>query len=124
MVAKNNVKEEDLKRERKVAMKKSATTITGVMFIVFAFWGFSWAAEDIKVIGYLNINKASIEELQMLPDIDEKTAENIVYFREANGPFFMVDDLLKVKGMNTKKFESIRPVIRTEGESTLRVVGL
>jgi len=105
-------------------MKRTAVTITGVMCIVLASWSFSNAAEDLKVIGFLNINYASVEELRMLPGIDEVTAKNIVYFRQANGPFFIIEELVKIKGMSAKKFESIRPIIRVDGKSTLRVVGL
>ena len=105
-------------------MKKTALTITGVMLVLFASLSVSSAAEDFKVIGFLNVNTASIEDFQLLPGIDEKIAENIVYFRETNGPFFMIEELLNVKGMNTKNFELIRSTIRLEGESTLRVIGL
>ena len=105
-------------------MKKTAVTITGVMCIVLAWWSFSNAAEDLKVIGFLNINRATIEELQILPGIDEATAINIVKFRQTNGPFSIIDELLKVKGMSADTFELIRPTIRVDGESTLRIVGL
>jgi len=105
-------------------MKKTALIITGVMCLVLAFWSFSFAAEDLKTMGYLNINYASVEELQMLPGLDEITAKNITYFRQANGPFSTIDDLLKVNGMTPEKLEAIRPTIRVEGKSTLQAAGL
>ena len=105
-------------------MKRTAVTITGVMCLVLASWSFSGAAEDIKTIGFLNINYASVEKMQMLPGMDQMTAQNIVYFRQTNGSFSSVDELLKVKGMSPEKLEAIRPSIRLEGESTFRVVGL
>jgi len=105
-------------------MKRAALTIAGVMCLMLALWSFSNAAEDLKTIGYLNINYASVEELQMLPGLDETTARNILYFRESNGPFSTIDDMLKVNGMTPEKLEAIKPSIRIEGKSTLQAVGL
>ncbi len=105
-------------------MRRTAFTITAVMCLVLAFWASSNAAEDLKTIGYLNINYASVEELQMLPGLDEITAKNITYFRHANGPFSTVDDLLKVNGMTPEKLEAIKPTIRVEGKTTLQAAGL
>ena len=103
-------------------MKRVALTILGVIFLLFASWGIVSGAEEVKLEGILNINSASIEQLQMLPTIDETIAKNIVYFREANGPFPMVDDLIKVNGMTDQHLEAIRPYVATEGESTLKVM--
>ena len=103
-------------------MKRVALTILGVIFLLFASWGIVSGAEEVKLEGILNINSASIEQLQMLPTIDETIAKNIVYFREANGPFPMVDDLIKVNGMTDQHLEAVRPYVSTEGESTLKVM--
>ncbi len=79
-------------------------------------------ASAVTCEGMLNINTASVEELQMLPGIGESTAQNIVDFREANGPFASIDDLLKVRGIGEVKLEAIRPFVGLEGESTLRII--
>ena len=44
----------------------------------------------------LNINTASIEELEKLPYIGRKTAESIVAFREQNGPFRRTEHLMLI----------------------------
>lgn len=103
-------------------MKRVALTIIGVVFLLFASWGIVYGAEGATVEGVLNVNSASVEELQNLPGIDETVAKNIVYFREANGPFSMVDELIKVNGMTDQHLESIRPYVNTEGESTLKIM--
>ncbi|HQI00872.1 MAG TPA: helix-hairpin-helix domain-containing protein [Deltaproteobacteria bacterium] len=59
----------------------------------------------------VDINTASAEELQSVPGIDQTLAQNIVSYREANGPFSSVDDLLKVQGMDQQKLDSIRSYI-------------
>ena len=53
----------------------------------------------------ININTASIDELTQLQKVGPKTAENIVAYRDANGPFKTVDDLKNVKGVGDKILE-------------------
>ena len=53
----------------------------------------------------ININTASVEELTQLQKVGQKTAENIVAYRDANGPFKTVDDLTNVKGIGEKILE-------------------
>lgn len=65
------------------------------------------ASEIIKV----NINTGSIEDLMTLPGIGEKTARNIMVWREKEGPFKSPEDLLDVKGIGTKKFKKLEPFI-------------
>lgn len=103
-------------------MRRVALAVIGVVFLIFASWGMVYGAEGAKLEGVLNVNSASVEELQSLPGIDETIAKNIVYFREANGPFSMTDELIKVNGMTDQHLDAIRPYISTEGESTLKVM--
>ena len=72
--------------------------------------------------GFLNINTATYEQLIMLPDMSEEMAENIIAYREANGPFADVDELIKVKGFWYTYIEQLKPYVRLEGENTLREV--
>lgn len=53
----------------------------------------------------ININTASVDELTQLQKVGPKTAENIVAYRDANGPFKTVDDLKNVKGVGDKILE-------------------
>jgi len=53
----------------------------------------------------ININTASAEELTDLNKIGPKTAQRIVAYREANGPFKTVEDLVNVKGVGDKILE-------------------
>ncbi|MFE6306969.1 helix-hairpin-helix domain-containing protein [Nocardiopsis sp. NPDC057823] len=57
----------------------------------------------------VNINQADEAELETLPRVGEVTAVNIVSYREANGPFTSVDDLLNVDRIGAKTLEEIRP---------------
>ncbi|MEW5763126.1 MAG: ComEA family DNA-binding protein [Bacillota bacterium] len=56
----------------------------------------------------ININTADAAELDRLPGIGPALAERIVRYREENGPFASVDDLLNVSGIGEKKLEGLR----------------
>ncbi len=57
----------------------------------------------------INLNKATIEELTLLPGVGPATAEKIIEQRKTNGAFSSVDDLDEIKGIGEKKLEKIRP---------------
>ena len=61
-----------------------------------------------KVEAAVNLNTASVKELQSLPGIGKVTAERIVAFRTEKGIFTSPEDLLKVKGVGKKTLEKIR----------------
>ena len=59
----------------------------------------------------LNINTASVEELQTLPNIGVQMAQRIVDYREQHGKFANVEALQKVKGIGAKRLEKLRPFV-------------
>lgn len=59
----------------------------------------------------VNINFATVEELDGLPGVGEATAQAIVEDREANGAFASIEDLMRVSGIGEKKFEKLRDLI-------------
>lgn len=62
----------------------------------------------------ININLATVDELERLPHIGRKTAEAIVAFREQNGQFRRVEQLMLVRGMSEARFAELRPMLRIE----------
>lgn len=56
----------------------------------------------------VNINTASVEELQTLSGVGEVTARAIVDEREQNGPYATVEDIMRVSGIGEKKFAKLR----------------
>lgn len=56
----------------------------------------------------VNINKADVATLATLTGIGEKTAQKIIDYREENGPFATVEEIMKVSGIGENKFEAIR----------------
>ncbi len=71
--------------------------------------------------GVVNVNTATAAQLQLLPRIGPAMAERIIEFRQVNGPFRKVDELLAVRGIGSKSLESMRSHIVTEGKTTLTV---
>ena len=64
--------------------------------------------------GRVNINLASLTELQTLPGIGPVIAQNIIDFREANNGFNSVDDLLNVPRIGPATLENIRNNVTVE----------
>ena len=63
----------------------------------------------------LNINTASVDELQTLPSIGEATAQRIIDYRTQHGDFSSVNDLQNVRGIGAKTLEKLRPFISAVG---------
>ncbi|WP_416653893.1 helix-hairpin-helix domain-containing protein [Bacillus amyloliquefaciens] len=59
----------------------------------------------------VNINTASLDELQAIPGVGQKKAEAIIAYREENGRFQTAEDLKNVSGFGEKSFERIKTSI-------------
>lgn len=59
----------------------------------------------------VDINQATVEDFIQLPQIGEVIAKRIIEYRQQNGEFKQLGELLKVKGIGPKKFEAIKPFI-------------
>ncbi len=64
-----------------------------------------------KPLKLININEASLKELQKLPEIGEKLAERIIFWRNDSGGFLKKEDIMKVRGIGEKKYEKIKDFI-------------
>lgn len=59
----------------------------------------------------MNLNTATLEDLQTLNGIGPSKAQAILTYREENGPFKTVEDLLQVSGIGEKSLEKIKAEI-------------
>ena len=66
------------------------------------------AASSHDKNGMVNINTASLEELTALPGIGESIAGKVIRYREENGSFSCVEDIMKINGIKNKLFEKIK----------------
>ena len=69
--------------------------------------------------GVVNINTADAQALMLLPRVGPAIAERIIEFREKNGKFKSVEDLMLVRGVGEKTFELLEPYLAISGETTL-----
>lgn len=60
----------------------------------------------------VDLNTATVEQLQTVRGIGPALAKRIVAFREEHGAFDRVDDLLKVRGIGEKSLDKLRPYVR------------
>ena len=65
-----------------------------------------------KATGPIALNRASAKELEALDGIGPVLAARIVAYRNQNGPFLTVDDLMKVSGIGTVKFAQFKEKLR------------
>ena len=59
----------------------------------------------------ININTAGTDELMMLEGIGEKTAKNIIDYREENGGFTKPADIINVDGIGEKRYDLIKEIL-------------
>ena len=74
--------------------------------------GPSNAAPSNNVPASVDINQATVADLDRLPGIGPSTARAIVDHRTRNGPFASVDDLLAVRGIGPAKLAELRALVR------------
>jgi competence protein ComEA len=64
--------------------------------------------EARPAVASINLNTATAAELEKLPGIGQKVAARIVEYRQKNGPFKKVEELMNVQGIGEKSFLQFR----------------
>lgn len=62
----------------------------------------------------ININIATVEQLETLPYIGVETAKDIISYREKNGAFKTIEEIMKVAGIKESRFSRIKDLITVE----------
>jgi competence protein ComEA len=66
-------------------------------------------AADTKAVGAaVNLNTASASQLEAVPGIGSKMAQRIVEYRQKNGAFKKIEELMNVKGIGEKSFLKLK----------------
>lgn len=85
-----------------------------------AFASQAFAATAPAAAPQVNINTATVQELQLLPRVGPALAQRVVDFRSANGPFKAPEELVRVKGIGEKSFANLRGYVAVSGQTTLK----
>lgn len=92
-----------------------------VALATFALSHAPLAADSPALVGVVNVNTASSEELQLLPGIGAARADAVIALRRQRGGFKSVDELKDVKGIGDAGLARLRPYLRLEGKTTARL---
>ena len=65
----------------------------------------------------IDINTATAEELELLPDIGPKIASDILAYRRVSGGFSTIEQIMEVEGVGEKRFEAIKDMITVGGKN-------
>ena len=67
----------------------------------------------------VDLNTATAEELDTLPGIGESLAGRIIAYREANGPFRTIEQIMEVSGIGEAKFAELKDRITVDNEGDM-----
>ena len=62
--------------------------------------------------GRIDLNTATVQQLQLLPGIGPTLAQRIIDYREEHGNFTTIEELMEVNGIGEKKFEDMKPYVK------------
>ena len=65
----------------------------------------------------VNVNTATVAQLEALPGIGPSMAQRIVAHRDKNGPFKKLEDLMNIQGIGEKSFLKLRPLLSIGGQA-------
>ena len=71
----------------------------------------------------VDLNSASVSDLESLPGVGRRTAERIVEYRQKNGAFKKIEELMNVKGIGEKSFLKLKPLITVSAAKAERAGG-
>ena len=99
-------------------MQKQIRTAFAFLLVALAL---APLAAQAAPAGVVNVNTASVQQLELLPRIGPSVAQRIVEHRKANGnKFSRIEDLMLVEGIGERTFALLKPYVALQGETTLK----
>lgn len=106
---------------RRLARTRALGAVLALAALVALGGAAAQAAEGPQLDGVVNINTASLDELQLLPGVGAVRAAEIVALRKQQGGFQKVEELESVRGIGPALLEKLRPHVVLTGKTTARV---
>jgi competence protein ComEA len=100
-----------------MTMLKKSVTVFMMLSVMVVFAANAYAVEKAAAKSatasgkLININTAGVERLVKLPRVGEKIAQRIIDYREKNGKFKKLEDLMKVSGIGEKTFKGFENML-------------
>ena len=86
---------------------------TAAAVVLLPIW---LAAADEKAAARLDVNAATVRDLEILPGMNRQRAETIVRVRERNGPYRRVEEIRQLPGITKRQYERLLEVLTVAGE--------
>ena len=97
--------------------RRILVTSLALVFALVASSGLATAAGKPAPTGKVNINTATAQQLTALPGVGEKLAARIVEYRQKQGGFKNVSELMNVQGLGEKNLAKIQGYLTTSSEA-------
>ena len=81
------------------------------------------AAASSSLGAPLNLNTATAAQLEDLPGVGASTAKRILEYRQKNGPFKKIEELMNIQGIGEKSFLKLKPLITVAADKAERAGG-
>ena len=102
-------------------LKTQPYAIFHLLLVLFILLPSGRAQSAGQTAELLDLNAATVQQLaEQLPGIGPAKAQRIVQWREVNGPFPSIDQLMDVHGIGPKTLERLRPLLRVGDAASAR----
>ena len=95
----------------RAASSPRAAGALAALLLVLAASSALLAQKKVTTAQPIDLNAATVQQLQQVPGIGPATAKAIVQVREKSGRYQRVEDLLAIHGISQGKFEKMKPYL-------------
>jgi len=107
----------DLLRIERLAETTACLRITSLLLCLLAIAALANAKKKPPATP-LDLNTATLEQLEQLPGIGPTAAQAIINFRTKSGRFQKIEDLLAIRGISQRKLNQLRPYVTVRAPSS------